>query len=91
MTERSDVKAEETRRACALLGVDDVTFFGADDAVLLVTEEVVRTVFGLDNRVVQDPVSHTPLVVPVGRHRPRRPVAPDPQADQAAATSQENR
>ncbi len=42
MVERSDIKAEETRRACALLGVEDVTFFGADDAVLLVTEESVR-------------------------------------------------
>jgi iron complex transport system ATP-binding protein len=39
----------------------------------VVTEEVVRTVFGLDNRVIDDPVSHTPLVVPVGRHQPRRP------------------
>ncbi|GAA1437059.1 ABC transporter ATP-binding protein [Mycobacterium cookii] len=36
----------------------------------VVTEEVVRTVFGLDNRVIVDPVSHTPLVVPVGRHTP---------------------
>jgi iron complex transport system ATP-binding protein len=35
----------------------------------VVTEEVVRTVFGLDNRVIDDPVSHTPLVVPVSRHR----------------------
>ena len=38
----------------------------------VVTEEIVRTVFGLDNRVIDDPVSHTPLVVPVGRrHLPR--------------------
>ena len=29
----------------------------------------MRTVFGLDNRVIEDPVSRTPLVVPVGRHR----------------------
>ena len=35
----------------------------------VVTEEIVRTVFGLDNRVIDDPVSHTPLVVPVSRHR----------------------
>jgi iron complex transport system ATP-binding protein len=35
----------------------------------VVTEDVVRTVFGLDNRVIDDPVSHTPLVVPVSRHR----------------------
>lgn len=33
----------------------------------VVTEEVVRAVFGLDNRVIDDPVSHTPLVIPVGR------------------------
>ena len=39
----------------------------------VVTEEVVRTVFGLDSRVIDDPVSHTPLVVPVGRHQPRSP------------------
>ena len=39
---------------------------GAPEAV--VTEEVVRDVFGLDCRVVTDPVSRTPLVVPVGRH-----------------------
>ena len=36
----------------------------------VVTEDLVRAVFGLDNRVIEDPVSHTPLVVPVGRHRP---------------------
>ncbi|MCW2833805.1 MAG: ABC-type Fe3+-siderophore transport system, ATPase component [Nocardioides sp.] len=35
----------------------------------VVTEDVVRSVFGLDNRVIDDPVSHTPLVVPVSRYR----------------------
>ncbi|MFC8504203.1 ABC transporter ATP-binding protein [Pedococcus sp. NPDC057267] len=34
----------------------------------VVTENVVRDVFGLDCRVVPDPVSGTPMVVPVGRH-----------------------
>ena len=52
----------------------------------VVTEDVVRTVFGLENRVIEDPVSHTPLVVPVGRHRPR-PAGPRP----SAPSSQENR
>lgn len=37
----------------------------------VVTEDVVREVFGLDSRVITDPVSHTPLVVPIGRHDPR--------------------
>jgi iron complex transport system ATP-binding protein len=39
---------------------------GAPEAV--VTEQVVSDVFGLECRVVTDPVSRTPLVVPVGRH-----------------------
>ena len=43
----------------------------------VVTEDVVRTVFGLDSRVIDDPVSHTPLVVPVGRHVPAPPADPD--------------
>jgi len=47
MDERADVKAEETRQACALLGVEDVTFFGADDAILLVTPEAVRRLANL--------------------------------------------
>jgi LmbE family N-acetylglucosaminyl deacetylase len=42
MAERSEVKADEVRRACAILGVGQIYFFGADDAVLLVTEQVVR-------------------------------------------------
>ena len=38
----------------------------------VVTEDVVRGVFDLDCRVITDPVSHTPLVVPVGRHHHRK-------------------
>lgn len=39
---------------------------GAPDAVL--TEETVREVFGLDSRVVSDPVTGRPMVIPIGRH-----------------------
>jgi len=42
MAERSDVKIEEVRKACAILGVEDITFFGADDDILIVTPEAVR-------------------------------------------------
>ena len=42
MQERSDIKAEEVRKACGILGVEDITFFGADDAVLTITAEVVK-------------------------------------------------
>ncbi len=42
MHDRADVKAAEVRAACKILGVTDIHFFGADDAVLMVSEEVVR-------------------------------------------------
>ncbi|OGG45936.1 MAG: hypothetical protein A3F84_20575 [Candidatus Handelsmanbacteria bacterium RIFCSPLOWO2_12_FULL_64_10] len=42
MQERSDVKAQEVRAACRALGVEEVYFFGADDAVLLPDEATVR-------------------------------------------------
>ena len=38
----------------------------------VVTEDVVRGVFGLDCRVIADPVTGTPLVVPLGRHHHRK-------------------
>ncbi len=34
----------------------------------VVTEGLVRNVFGLESRVVQDPISGTPLIIPIGRH-----------------------
>jgi iron complex transport system ATP-binding protein len=40
----------------------------------LVTEELVRDVFDLPCRVVSDPVSDTPMVIPIGRH-----LTPTPQ------------
>ncbi|GAA2276532.1 ABC transporter ATP-binding protein [Streptomyces ruber] len=44
---------------------------GTPDEVL--TEDTVRTVFGLDSRVIEDPVSGKPLMLPIGRHHVRRP------------------
>ncbi|MFF2346324.1 ABC transporter ATP-binding protein [Pseudarthrobacter sp. NPDC058119] len=35
----------------------------------VVTEELVKDVFGLESRVIPDPVSGTPLILPIGRHR----------------------
>jgi 4-oxalomesaconate hydratase len=61
MMERSDVKAEEVRQACRLLGVEDLYFFGADDAVLLVTDEIVRRLARLLRQVRPDVVlTHFP-------------------------------
>lgn len=38
----------------------------------VVTEEVVKDVFGMTSRVIVDPVSNTPMVVPIGRHHVER-------------------
>jgi iron complex transport system ATP-binding protein len=34
----------------------------------VITEELVRDVFGLESQVLPDPVSGTPLIIPIGRH-----------------------
>lgn len=34
----------------------------------VITPEVVNTVFGLQASVIDDPVSHTPTIIPIGRH-----------------------
>ena len=61
MLERSDVKAEEVRTACRMLGVEEIFFFGADDAVLLVREETVKRLARLLRQVRPDVVlTHFP-------------------------------
>lgn len=37
--------------------------------VQIMTEALVREVFGLESRIIQDPVAGTPLCIPVGRHQ----------------------
>jgi LmbE family N-acetylglucosaminyl deacetylase len=46
MAERANVKKTEVIKACSLLGVhkDDIYFLGADDAVLLVNEPMIRQI-----------------------------------------------
>ncbi len=51
----------------------------------VVTEDLVREVFGLDCRVVPDPVTGTPMVVPVGR-RGRRAAAASSSTRATGAT-----
>ena len=41
----------------------------------VVTEELVRDVFGLESRVLPDPISGTPLIIPLGRHHTDFPKA----------------
>ena len=52
----------------------------------VLTEECVRAVFGLDSRVVDDPTTGAPMMLPLGRHHVR-PAGPGPAA-QAQARGQ---
>lgn len=45
-------------------------------APVVVTEDLVRDVFGLESRVVPDPISGTPLILPIGRHHTAAPSTP---------------
>ena len=40
----------------------------AGEPAEVLTEDCVRAVFGLDSRVISDPVSGRPLMLPIGRH-----------------------
>ena len=56
------------RYADHLIAVAGGRLHAAGTPAEVLTEENVRSVFGLDNRVIEDPVSGRPLVLPIGRH-----------------------
>ena len=61
IAERSDVKANEVRRACKILGVEKIIFFGADDAILLIKEEPIRRLASIIRQLKPDVViTHYP-------------------------------
>ncbi|MBB3085394.1 ABC transporter ATP-binding protein [Geodermatophilus sabuli] len=45
----------------------------AGDPADVLTEDCVRAVFGLDSRVIADPTSGKPLMLPIGRHHTAAP------------------
>jgi len=58
------------RYASHLVAMRDGAILAEGRPSEVVTEALVEAVFGLPCTVIDDPVSHTPLVVPLGRHRP---------------------
>ncbi|UWR34062.1 ABC transporter ATP-binding protein [Sulfitobacter sp. W027] len=57
------------RYADHLIAVGDGGIRAEGPATDVLTEEMVKTVFGLSCRIVSDPVSQTPCMVPIGRHK----------------------
>ncbi|MCU1571000.1 MAG: transporter ATP-binding protein [Naasia sp.] len=56
------------RYADHLFAMKDGRLVAQGDPRAVVTEELVAEVFGMSARVIPDPVSGTPLVLPIGRH-----------------------
>ncbi|MFE7139513.1 ABC transporter ATP-binding protein [Streptomyces sp. NPDC057644] len=50
----------------------------------VLTEETVRAVFDLDSRIIEDPVSGRPLMLPIGRHHVLDGATPVPQESSSA-------
>ncbi|MGW5070125.1 ABC transporter ATP-binding protein [Streptomyces cyaneofuscatus] len=69
------------RYADHLIALADGTLHAAGSPADVLTEETVRAVFGLESRVIEDPVSGRPLMLPIGRHHVReRPGAQEPSS-----------
>ncbi|BAZ37918.1 ferrichrome ABC transporter, ATP-binding protein [Calothrix sp. NIES-4101] len=56
------------RYADNLIALKDGQVFAAGKPDLVMTEEMVKEVFGLECRIILDPVSGTPMCVPMGRN-----------------------
>ncbi|MFF0259804.1 ABC transporter ATP-binding protein [Streptomyces microflavus] len=56
------------RYADHLIALADGTLHAFGPPAEVLTEETVRAVFGLESRVIEDPVSGRPLTLPIGRH-----------------------
>lgn len=69
----------ELNQACRyadyLVAVKEGCIFSAGEPKQVMTEEMVRSVFGLDCRVVTDPVVGTPMCVPIGRQFSKQKVS----------------
>jgi LmbE family N-acetylglucosaminyl deacetylase len=62
MGERGDVKADEVRRACRILGFEDVFFLEVDDAVLVVDPGTIRRMASLIRQLRPDIIlTHFPF------------------------------
>ncbi|MDF2666191.1 MAG: ABC-type cobalamin/Fe3+-siderophores transport system, ATPase component [Microbacterium sp.] len=56
------------RYADHLVAMSQGRVIAAGDPSDVLTEAIVREVFGLDSRVVPDPLTGRPMVIPIGRH-----------------------
>ncbi|SOC50135.1 iron complex transport system ATP-binding protein [Blastococcus aggregatus] len=63
------------RYADHLVALESGRIHAAGEPGTVLTEDCVRAVFGLESRVIADPISGKPLMLPIGRHHATAPVA----------------
>lgn len=56
-----------------LIAMQQGRVFTYGTASEVITEATIHTVFGLNNQVITDPISETPMVLPIGRHKRSTP------------------
>ncbi|WP_433498406.1 ABC transporter ATP-binding protein [Sphaerimonospora sp. CA-214678] len=81
------------RYADHLIALADGGLHACGTPAEVLTEDSVRTVFGLDSRIIEDPVSGRPLMLPIGRHhtRPRPAPSPNRVQDTSSAAGRDDR
>ncbi|MFE4535234.1 ABC transporter ATP-binding protein [Streptomyces scopuliridis] len=67
------------RYADHLIALANGRLHAAGSPAEVLTEENVRVAFGLDSHIIEDPVSGSPLMLPIGRHHTRPPVSTPPE------------
>ncbi|MFD5204111.1 ABC transporter ATP-binding protein [Streptomyces sp. NPDC058375] len=76
------------RYADHLIALADGGLHASGTPAEVLTEETVRAVFDLNSRIIEDPVSGRPLMLPIGRHHvldgPDRGAVPVPQGSSSA-------
>lgn len=79
-----------TRYADHLVALAAGRVHAAGPPAQVLTEDTVRAVFGLDSRIIEDPVSGRPLMLPIGRHHvvgPQGNATSDPSTEASVDTS----
>ncbi|MCJ8140121.1 ABC transporter ATP-binding protein [Falsirhodobacter halotolerans] len=56
------------RYADLLVAMAGGRIYGQGNADTVLTQDMVRNVFGLDSQILRDPVSGRPMMLPIGRH-----------------------
>lgn len=76
------------RYADRLIALADGRLHAAGTTAEVMTEDTVRAVYGMESRVIEDPVSGRPLVLPIGRHHSKAADAEAADADADAADAE---